>query len=155
MLKIRNQRSSVSIRVKSVFFKLHKSGPVRIRQKREIDHLIIDNEINGMNYFPYNGIEVTEDTLDYDGIKRVGIGRDFLGEKNTMENIDAPSNPKLFNREMVETWARRGSKDLTTVAHDRVVEILKNEPQRTPLSSSQRADMDRIIKASDVTCPRL
>lgn len=134
---------------------IYGAGMLELGMSFSLEQLVIDDEINGMNYFPYNGIEVNENTLDYDGIKRVGIGHDFLGEKNTMEHIDMPSNPKLFNRDMVETWVRGGSKDLTTVAHDRVVEILKNEPQRTPLSSSQRADMDRIIKASDVTCPRL
>jgi Trimethylamine:corrinoid methyltransferase len=114
-----------------------------------LEQLVIDDVINGMNYFPYNGIEVNEKTLAYESIRKVGIGNDFLGEKDTMENISILSHPPLIDREMIETWVKAGSKSIVDVAHDRVVDILKNIPQRTPLSSSQRADMDRVIKESD------
>lgn len=114
-----------------------------------LEQLVIDDVINGLNYFPYNGIDVNEKTLAVDSIMEVGAGGDFLGVMDTLMNIDLGSNPPLINREMFETWKRGGEKSLTDVAHDRVVEILKNEPQRTPLSSWQRAEMDRIIKESD------
>jgi trimethylamine--corrinoid protein Co-methyltransferase len=134
---------------------IYGAGMLELGMAFSLEQLVIDNEINGMNYFPYNGIEVTEKTLDYEGIRKVGIGRDFLGEVNTMEYINMPSRAKLFDREMVETWERAGRKTLTDVAHDRVVDILENIPQKTPLSASQRADMDRVIKESDKTCPRI
>ena len=114
-----------------------------------LEQLVIDDVINGLNYFPYNGIDVNEKTLAVDSIMEVGAGGDFLGVMDTLMNIDLGSNPPLINREMFETWKRGGEKSLTDVAHDRVVEILKNEPQRTPLSSWQRAEMDWIIKESD------
>ncbi len=114
-----------------------------------LEQLVIDDVINGLNYYPYNGIEVNEKTLAVDSIMEVGAGGDFLGVMDTLMNIDLGSNPPLFNREMFETWKRGGEKSLTDVAHDRVVDILKNEPQRTPLSSWQREEMDRIIKESD------
>ena len=114
-----------------------------------LEQLVIDDVINGMNYYPYNGIEVNDRTIAYESIRKVGIGNDFLGEMDTMNYIDTLSHPPLLDREMIETWARGGSKSLVDVAHDRVVDILKNIPQRTPLSSSQRAAMDRVIKESD------
>lgn len=114
-----------------------------------LEQLVIDDVINGLNYYPYNGIEVNEKTLAVDSIMEVGAGGDFLGVMDTLMNIDLGSNPPLFDRDMFDTWKRGGEKSLTDVAHDRVVDILKNEPQRTPLSSWQREEMDRIIKESD------
>jgi trimethylamine--corrinoid protein Co-methyltransferase len=134
---------------------IYGAGMLELGMSFSLEQLVIDDEINGMNYHPYRGIEVSDLTLDYEGIRKVGIGKDFLGEKNTMEYINVPSRARLFDREMFETWQRAGSKSLTDVAHDRVIDILKNVPQRTPLSRSQREEMDRVIKESDKTCPRI
>jgi len=128
---------------------IYGAGMLELGMSFSLEQLVIDDVINGLNYFPYNGIEVSDVTLDIASIKRVGIGRDFLGEMETMNNMNILSHPPLIDREMYQTWNKAGAKSLTDVAHDRVVDILKNIPQRTPLSSSQRAEMDRVIKESD------
>ena len=128
---------------------IYGAGMLELGMSFSLEQLVIDNVINGLNYFPYNGIEVSDITLDIGSIKRVGIGRDFLGEMETMNNMNILSHPPLIDREMYETWNKAVRKTLTDVAHDRVVDILKNIPQRTPLTSSQRAEMDRVIKESD------
>ena len=128
---------------------IYGAGMLELGMSFSLEQLVIDDVINGLNYYPYGGIEVTKKTLDVGSIKRVGIGRDFLGEMETMNNMHILSHPPLIDREMVETWEKAGRKSLTDAAHDRVADILKNIPQRTPLSSSQRAEMDRVIKESD------
>jgi trimethylamine--corrinoid protein Co-methyltransferase len=128
---------------------IYGAGMLELGMSFSLEQLVIDDVINGMNYFPSDGIEVTDKTLDIESIRRVGIGKDFLGQMETMQYMDILSHPPLIDREMVETWEKTGRKSLTDVAHDRVVDILKNIPQRTPLTSSQRADMDRVIKESD------
>lgn len=128
---------------------IYGAGMLELGMSFSLEQLVIDDVINGLNYFPYNGIEVTDLTLDIASIKRVGIGRDFLGEMETMNNMNILSHPPLIDREMYQTWDKAGRKTLTDAAHDRVVDILKNIPQRTPLSSFQRAEMDRVIKESD------
>jgi trimethylamine--corrinoid protein Co-methyltransferase len=128
---------------------IYGAGMLELGMSFSLEQLVIDDVINGLNYFPYNGIEVSDLTLDIGSIKRVGIGRDFLGEMETMNYMNILSHPPLIDREMYETWNKAGRKTLTDVAHDRVTDILKNIPQRTPLSSFQRAEMDRVIKESD------
>lgn len=128
---------------------IYGAGMLELGMSFSLEQLVIDDVINGMNYFPYNGIEVNDVTLDIESIRRVGIGRDFLGEMETMQNMNSVSHPLLIDREMFETWEKAGSKSLTDVAHDRVVDILNNIPQRTPLTSWQRSEMDRVIKESD------
>jgi trimethylamine--corrinoid protein Co-methyltransferase len=128
---------------------IYGAGMLELGMSFSLEQLVIDDVINGLNYFPYRGVEVNDVTLDVASIKRVGIGGDFLGEMETMNNMNALSHPLLINREMFETWKKAGEKSLTDAAHDRVVDILKNMPQRTPLTSSQRAEMDRVIKESD------
>jgi trimethylamine--corrinoid protein Co-methyltransferase len=128
---------------------IYGAGMLELGMSFSLEQLVIDDVINGLNYFPYNGIEVSDLTLDIASIKRVGIGRDFLGEMETMNYMNIRSHPPLIDREMYETWNKAGRKTLTDAAHDRVADILKNIPQRTPLSSFQRAEMDRVIKESD------
>jgi len=128
---------------------IYGAGMLELGMSFSLEQLVIDDVINGLNYYPYNGIEVTEKTLDVASIKRVGIGKDFLGQMETMHNMNILSHPPFIDREMFDTWRRAGRKSLTDVAHDRVVDILKNIPQKTPLSSFQRAEMDRVIKESD------
>ena len=128
---------------------IYGAGMLELGMSFSLEQLVIDDVINGLNYFPYNGIEVNDKTLDIQSIKKVGIGKDFLGEMETMNNMNILSHPPLIDRDMFETWNKAGRKSLTDVAHDRVADILKNIPQRTPLTSSQRAEMDRVIKESD------
>ena len=40
--------------------------------------------------------------------------------------VDYPSNPMLIDRRMFGDWAAAGSKDLAAVAHEKVVDVLKN-----------------------------
>ena len=71
------------------------------------------------------GIDVTEDTLAVDVIRKVGHGGGFLQEDHTVQNFRKELFfPRLFRRQTIEQWLNTGGKMIHEVAHERVLEIL-------------------------------
>jgi trimethylamine--corrinoid protein Co-methyltransferase len=72
------------------------------------------------------GIDVTEDTLAVDVIRKVGHGGGFLQEDHTVRYFRQELFfPRLFRRQTIEQWLNSGGKMIHEVAHDRVLEILE------------------------------
>jgi trimethylamine--corrinoid protein Co-methyltransferase len=112
------------------------------------EQLIIDNDIIAMVKKVMQGVEVNEDTLAVEAIKFVGIGNDFIGHPTTMDNIDIQSDPKVMNRDMLGDWERAGKKDLAAVAHEIVVDVLKNHVV-APIPADVLAVMEKIVTKAD------
>jgi trimethylamine--corrinoid protein Co-methyltransferase len=72
------------------------------------------------------GIDVTEDTLAVDVIRKVGHGGGFLQEDHTVRYFRQELFfPRLFRRQTIEQWLNAGGKMIHEVAHERVLEILE------------------------------
>ena len=70
--------------------------------------------------------------------------------KQTRQLVDYPSNPMLLDRRMFGDWAAAGSKDLAAVAHEKVVDVLKNHEVKkidTDILKDMQAVVDRADKA--------
>lgn len=128
---------------------IYGSGMVELGMSFSLEQLVLDNEFIGMQKIAARGIEVSSKTLAIGSIDEIGAGRDFLAHKDTLEHMDMLSYSNVIDRDMLDTWRSHGSKDIIEVANEKVKHILANVPQRTPLSSSQRADIDKIIKNAD------
>jgi len=113
-----------------------------------MEQLVIDNDIITMVKKAMEGIEVTEETLGVDQIKKVGIGNNFLALKKTRELVDLPSSPKLLDRKMFGDWAAAGSKDLADRAHEVVVDVMKNHVV-PPIDADILASMKAIVDKAD------
>lgn len=113
-----------------------------------LEQLVIDNDFIGMIMKSRDGIPVTEDTLAYKAIKDTGFGGHFLSHKTTLKNINLPSHPSIMNRQMFGDWQRAGSKDLASVAHDKVLDILQNH-QVKPIDADILKDMKAIVVKVD------
>jgi len=110
------------------------------------EQLVIDNDIIGMMKYAKQGIEVTPKTLGYESIRDVGIGNNFIGIPDTMANIDLPSHPEVFDRNMYDSWVGQGSKSDVDLAAERVKDILANY-QCDPIA--HRDLVDAVIKKAD------
>lgn len=89
--------------------------------------LLIDNEIAGMTKRVVQGIDVSDDTLAVEIIKKVGSGKDFLAQKHTREYMDSEqSKVKLIDRRMRGAWMKRGGKDLAEAAAEQARDVLDN-----------------------------
>jgi trimethylamine--corrinoid protein Co-methyltransferase len=83
-----------------------------------------------------------------ESIQKVGIGNNFLGYKTTRANINLPSDPMLINREMIGDWTAAGSKDLVSVAHEKVLSIMKTH-EVEKIDADLLKDMVAILNKAD------
>ena len=94
------------------------------------------------------GVPVTDETLGVKSIQKVGIGNNFLSHKETRNNIGIVSDPELIDRDMFGDWEAAGSKDLATVAHEKVLDIMKNHEVKA-IDSDLLADMKAVMDKAD------
>ena len=127
---------------------IYGSGMLELGQTFSLEQLVIDNDIINMERRAMEGIPVTDETLAVDVIKEVGVGNDFIGHPTTMQYMDMPSNPLVFNRDMLGDWKSQGSKSCVEAAHEVVVDVMKNHvvPKIDPEID---AKIKAIVKEAD------
>lgn len=93
------------------------------------EKLVIDNEILGMALRALRGIEVNEDTLAFEAIRRAGPGGNFIAGRHTRRFMQKEHYyPALSSRETRDAWEKAGRKTTAEAAHARVEEILNRKP---------------------------
>jgi trimethylamine--corrinoid protein Co-methyltransferase len=112
------------------------------------EQLIIDDSIIHTEKIILNGMEVTEETCSVELIKRIGSCGDFLVEPSTMEALSTQSRPKVFDRNLLNTWRNAGGKDAADLAHDIFMDIMKNY-EVEPIPADKLAKMEKIVKDAD------
>lgn len=107
--------------------------------------LLIDDEIVAMVKRVLRGIQVTDETLAVDLIRKVGPGKDFLGQKHTRSlQHQELQKARLFDRRMRGGWESRGGRDATAVALDAARHILETH-QPAPLPPEVSVALERIV----------
>ncbi len=92
------------------------------------ESLVIDNEMLGMVMRVVRGIEVNDETLSYDVIKKTVEGEGhFLRAKQTLSLMKSEYlYPNLADRSRQEEWEEEGSPDIRQRAEKYAREILNN-----------------------------
>jgi len=104
---------------------------------------VIDNEISLMLKRLARGIELTDDTLAFDLIKKIGPGGSYMDSDHTLQYMKKTALfPKIATREMRDTWIASGRKDTASRSLELAVSILKKE---NPAVFSE--ELDRKIRA--------
>lgn len=127
---------------------LYGAGMLELGMTFSLEQLVFDNDMIEMTKSAMRGIPVDELTLGVESIQKVGIGKNFLAHKQTRNYIDRVSDPKLINRDMFGDWEAAGSKELATVAHEKVVDIMKNH-EVTPVDADLMKDMKAVMDKAD------
>lgn len=127
---------------------IYGSGMLELGVTFSLEQCIVDNDIINMERKAMEGVPVTCETMAVDAIKEVGTGHDFIGHITTMNNIDLASDPLVFNRYMLGDWRAAGCKDVIDVAHDIVVDILKNRKIKA-IDADVLKKMNVIVKKAD------
>ena len=95
-----------------------------------------------------NGFKVNEETLALDVIKEVKMG-EFVSQKHTTDNFKKiQSHSDIINRQPREQWLACGSKDMTTVAYEKAIEILENHKPE-PLTEEQAAYIRKVVEDAE------
>jgi trimethylamine--corrinoid protein Co-methyltransferase len=111
----------------------------------------IDAEIAAMAKRMAAGIEVTPETLMGDAIARVGIGGDYLHERDTRTRVRAGEHfvPWIGSRLPMRQWMADGKTELQA-AEEKIEEALAARRERGPyLSADQRAELAAICGVED------
>ena len=88
---------------------------------------VIDNELIGMAKRVERGIEVNEETLALDLIKKVGPGGNFMGEHQTVNHMRTELfNPMVSDRNERMDWEKHGSKNGWERSREIVRQILSS-----------------------------
>jgi len=111
------------------------------------DKLVIDNEIIGMVMRAVQGIQVNDETLAFDVLKKAGPGGHFVSSRHTRRHMRSEQyQPQLSSRENRDRWKSIGAKDASARATDKVREILDG-PAQPVLPSQIRERIKKEILA--------
>ncbi|MEW6425319.1 MAG: trimethylamine methyltransferase family protein, partial [Bacillota bacterium] len=90
------------------------------------EQMVIDDEIIGMCMRAVRGIEVNEETLAEEVIRRVGPGGNFLTEEHTLKHFKGEFfYPRISDRQNRKIWEKQGAKDAADRARERAAKLLK------------------------------
>src|SRR4030042_6724430 len=81
-------------------------GIVGADQGTSFEQLVIDNEwASAFNHIFDLGVEVNEETLGVDVVKKVGVGGSFIAEEHTLRHArETYWKSNLFNQASWEGW---------------------------------------------------
>ncbi len=109
-----------------------------------IEQIVIDAEIISMFNRIIRGIEVNEDTLAYEIIKKVGIEGNFLAEEHTASHFRKELwLPKIIKRLNPSAWNAERT-DMLQEARKRVKKIIEeNDPKI--ITQQQEIELNKIL----------
>jgi len=126
-------------------------GCLETARTLDIVQLAIDSEIAGMTSRALKGIELNDETLGLDAIRRVGagVGKTYLTDKHTLKYCRTEYfKPKIFIYSKRNTWELEGGKDLYERAKERVKLILR-EHIPTPLDETVVKELRLISEEAE------
>ncbi len=108
---------------------------------------VIDDEILGAAFRIVRGMEVSQETLAVDLIKRVGIGGHYLAEEHTLRHLRGVTwFPGLTNRQRWDNWLAEGGKDMRQRGIERARVLLAgHHPEH--LEPKLAAELERMARA--------
>lgn len=110
--------------------------------------LIIDNDIFGMVKQLKAGLEISNETLAFDEIKRLKGREAFIAMDHTYRHFRDIFMPQTFFRDTRRSWEEHGSKDLVERSRDIYV-TLQQKYQNFSLPENVSKEIEDIIQRAD------
>lgn len=113
------------------------------------EQMLIDYEIYTMMLKLIAGIEVNDETLALDAIKRVGPEGHYLTDKHTIAHFRETWQPLLSDARPYDAWLKAGGKSVVDVAKTEITKILKTHtpPQ---LDKDVKQQLSKIVSKADI-----
>ncbi len=110
--------------------------------------IIMDCEIYGIAKMFAEGIQVDEETLAVDTIKKVGVGGNFLAEKHTRRHLKDLWRPMVYDRTPYNAWEASGRKGAFENATELARKIMEtHEP--LPIPEDQKKELRECIRKAE------
>jgi trimethylamine--corrinoid protein Co-methyltransferase len=111
-----------------------------------LENMVVDDEIIGMVKRILTGIEVSEETLAVDLIKKMGFNGNYLFDNHTRAHVRELWQAKLGETGNYDGWKNAGAKSTTEKAQEKVAEILA--AAAAPFPADLGAEFEAIIAAA-------
>ena len=111
-----------------------------------LENMVVDDEIIGMVKRILTGIEVSEETLAVELIKKMGFNGNYLFDNHTRKHVRELWQAKLGETGSYDGWKNAGAKSTTEKAQEKVAEILATPA--VPFPADLGAEFDAIIAAA-------
>ncbi|MBS3737091.1 trimethylamine methyltransferase family protein [Candidatus Bipolaricaulota bacterium] len=126
---------------------IHDVGYLESGQTGSLESVVIGNEIVGYIRRLQEGINLDENHLAIDALKRVGPGGRFLTDESTLDTYKSLYQPELLDRKSYDSWKESGGKDLRERAREKARKVIgEHEPEPLPDEAVQA--MDEILEKS-------
>ncbi|MCP4378840.1 MAG: methyltransferase, partial [bacterium] len=106
-----------------------------------LESYVLDNDLIGAILRTVRGIEVNEDTLNFEVIRDVVLGEGhYLGHAQTYARMKTDYlYPEIADRGSINEWQQAGSRDAREIARDRVRTLLASHyPSHIPAAIDAR-----------------
>ena len=111
-------------------------------------HLLMEAEVYAIVHEVAAGIEVTDETLALDVIKKVGPSGTYLAEKHTRRHMCEIWRPGAWDRTPYDTCLKDGRRGALQNAEEQAREILRTHAT-APLAADVRADLRRLVETAE------
>jgi trimethylamine--corrinoid protein Co-methyltransferase len=111
-----------------------------------LENIVVDDEILGMVKRILAGVEVSQETLAVDLIKKMGFNGNYLSDRHTRAHVRELWQAKLGETGNYDAWQKAGAKSATEKAQEKVAEILAAPAPGFPADLG--AEFDAIIAAA-------
>lgn len=134
---------------------IHNCGTIAHGASGSLEMAVICDEL--INYIQrlLTKVEINDDTLAVDLIRRIGPGGSFMAEKHTRTYLQKGEilHPKLFNRQAIADWKSRGQMSARDEAKAKVKAIVQGH-RVPPLPDEVNNQIDQILKQASSTMIR-
>jgi trimethylamine--corrinoid protein Co-methyltransferase len=111
-------------------------------------HLLMEAEVYGIVKKVADGIEVSDETLALDVIRRVGPNGTYLAEKHTRAHMGAIWRPGVWDRTSYDAWLAAGKRGALENAEEKARQILRTHAPE-PLRDDVRAGLRRLVAGAE------
>ena len=108
------------------------------------EQCVIDDEILSAVFRIVRGLEVNEETIALDLIKKVGIGGEYITEEHTAAHMrEVTWFPSITNRQKWDAWMAEGGRDMRGRAIEKARKILATH-RPVHLDEKMAEELDRM-----------
>jgi trimethylamine--corrinoid protein Co-methyltransferase len=111
-------------------------------------HLLMEAEVYRIVQKVAGGIEVSDETLALDVIRKVGPNGTYLAERHTRAHMGEIWRPGVWDRTPYDAWLAAGKKGALAKAEEQAREILRTHAP-DPLPDDVRAELRRLVEVAD------
>jgi trimethylamine--corrinoid protein Co-methyltransferase len=111
-------------------------------------HLLMEAEVYGIVQRVAAGIEVSDEMLALDVIRKVGPSGTYLAEKHTRAHMGEIWRPGVWDRTTYDAWLAAGKRGALQNAEQRARGMLRTHAPK-PLPDDVRAELRRLVERAE------